>query len=79
MDYETVLGKQYDTHSLYGWSETEPSLRAMREATGKRSLVISRSTYTGAGKYAVHWLGDNRSEWPDLARSIIGWLIYPKY
>ena len=34
--------------------------------------MLSRSTYAGSGTYAGHWLGDNISKWPDLARSIPG-------
>ena len=47
-------------------------LRAAQQATGKRSIVISRSTYPSSGRYAGHWLGDNRSVWPHLHKSIIG-------
>lgn len=46
--------------------------RGMREATGDRSMVLSRSTFPGSGKYAGHWLGDNDSSWPGLHTSIIG-------
>ena len=35
-------------------------------------MVISRSTYSGTGSYAGHWLGDNHSTWEDLYRSIAG-------
>ncbi|WAR24895.1 SUIS-like protein [Mya arenaria] len=64
--------KHYDVHSLYGWSQSPPTLNAVRAATGERSIVISRSTFPGTGKYAGHWLGDNNSAWKDLRRSIIG-------
>ncbi|XP_035220406.1 sucrase-isomaltase, intestinal-like, partial [Stegodyphus dumicola] len=49
---------------------------AAETATGTRSLVISRSTYPSSGNYSGHWLGDNRSQWPDLHRSIIGMLEF---
>ena len=45
---------------------------AMREATGKRSMVVTRSTFPGTGKYGGHWLGDNDSTWADMVHSIIG-------
>ena len=47
--------------------------RAARASTGgTRSIVISRSTFPGAGKYATHWLGDNYANWDNLYYSIIG-------
>ena len=52
-----------------------PMVRAVREATGERSLVLTRSTYPGSGKVGGHWLGDNESKWPHLAESIIGTLL----
>ncbi|KAK7508259.1 hypothetical protein BaRGS_00000498, partial [Batillaria attramentaria] len=68
--------RHYDVHNLYGWSETPISLDAARAATGERSIVISRSTFPGSGKYAGHWLGDNYSAWAELRRSIIGMLEF---
>lgn len=66
----------YDVHSLYGWSQTETTLRGLRQATNKRGIVISRSTFPGSGKYAGHWLGDNSAVWPDVHLSIIGSLEF---
>ncbi|CAL1275534.1 unnamed protein product [Larinioides sclopetarius] len=68
--------RHYDVHSLYGWSQTQITLQAAEEATGYRSLVISRSTYPSSGRYAGHWLGDNKSTWDDLRYSVIGMLEF---
>ncbi|XP_052256801.1 sucrase-isomaltase, intestinal-like isoform X2 [Dreissena polymorpha] len=68
--------KHYDVHNLYGWSQTQPTLDAVRAATGERSIVITRSTFPGSGKYGGHWLGDNNSVWKELQRSIIGSLEF---
>ncbi|XP_033631820.1 sucrase-isomaltase, intestinal-like [Asterias rubens] len=70
------LGNHYDLHSLFGWSQSIQSLPAAQAATGKRSIVISRSTFPGSGKYAGHWLGDNYSQWSNLHYSIIGSLEF---
>ena len=44
----------------------------MQRATGKRSLVLSRSTFPGSGTMAGKWLGDNASIWIHMYRSIVG-------
>ena len=45
---------------------------ATAKGTGKRPLVISRSTYPSSGAFTGHWLGDNTSIWPHMKSSIIG-------
>ncbi|KAK3600456.1 hypothetical protein CHS0354_037863 [Potamilus streckersoni] len=64
--------QHYDVHSLYGWKQTEPTLSGLQTATGKRGMVISRSTYPSSGRNSGHWLGDNDSKWSNLHDSIIG-------
>lgn len=66
----------YDVHSLYGWTQSKPTLDALRELLGKRSVVISRSNYPSSGTYVGHWLGDNTSIWSHLKKNIIGLLEY---
>ncbi|XP_074657412.1 sucrase-isomaltase, intestinal-like [Tubulanus polymorphus] len=73
------LSRHYDVHSLYGWSQAPPTLIAARKATGKRSIVLSRSTFPGVGKYIAHWLGDNWSTWESLRASIIGMMEYTHF
>ena len=43
---------------------------------GVRSLVISRSTFVGSGRYTGHWLGDNASQWKHMINSIPGLLAF---
>ncbi|XP_071531841.1 maltase-glucoamylase-like isoform X2 [Panulirus ornatus] len=68
--------RHYDVHNLYGWAQTEPTHRAVKSLTGKRGLVVTRSTFPGSGHWAGHWLGDNRSNWTDMAHSITGMLEF---
>ena len=67
---------EYPCESLNTWLEKEVCIlfvyRATRKATGERSMVLSRSTFPGSGKYIGHWLGDNDSKWSHLRESIIG-------
>ncbi|GMR33125.1 hypothetical protein PMAYCL1PPCAC_03320, partial [Pristionchus mayeri] len=62
--------RMYNTHSLYGWSESRTTSAVMKKTTGKRSNVISRSTFASSGRYSGHWLGDNSATWDDLQTSI---------
>jgi len=67
----------YDTHSLYGWSQSVASYKTMQSMfPGKRSVVYSRSTYPSSGRYAVHWLGDNSADWTHMQMSIIGMIEF---
>ncbi|CAF2935123.1 unnamed protein product [Rotaria sp. Silwood2] len=66
----------YDVHNLYGWSQTKPTLDALRAATGKRGLVLPRSTFVGSGQWSGHWLGDNNATWHEMKRSIIGMIEF---
>jgi alpha-glucosidase (family GH31 glycosyl hydrolase) len=66
------LGTQYNIHTLYGHYEGMATRRAADKILGKRSLVVSRSTFAGSGRHMSHWLGDNHSTWDDLHQSIAG-------
>jgi len=68
----TYLSNEYNTHNLYGWSEGIVTKQAAEKLRGKRSVVISRSTFAGTGRHNGHWLGDNNSDYSDLYYSIPG-------
>ncbi|KAL4706223.1 hypothetical protein ACJJTC_018407 [Scirpophaga incertulas] len=59
-----------DVHDVYGLAEARSTHAALMEIRGKRPFVISRSTFSGAGRYAGHWSGDNYSGWKDMLMSI---------
>ncbi|NXA12159.1 MGA protein, partial [Sapayoa aenigma] len=70
-------GKQYDVHNLYGYSMSIATQRAIeRVFPGKRSFIISRSTFVGSGKHTGHWLGDNAAIWDHLRWAIPGMLEF---
>jgi len=79
MDAQHSWGSHYDTHSMFGWAETVPTLAGVRQATNKRGLVLSRSTFVGSGRWTAHWLGDNWSQWDNLHYSIIGMLQFNQF
>uniref|UniRef100_A0A8C0F366 alpha-glucosidase n=1 Tax=Bubo bubo TaxID=30461 RepID=A0A8C0F366_BUBBB len=68
--------RHYDVHSLYGWSQTKPTLDGLQSATKERGIVITRSTYPSSGRWAGHWLGDNIAAWDQLAKSVIGMMEF---
>ncbi|KAM3616402.1 uncharacterized protein V6R79_017274 [Siganus canaliculatus] len=81
MNSEQILSdgtkvRHYDVHSLYGWSHSKPTYDALLNVTGKRGIVVTRSTYPSSGKWVGHWLGDNFSKWDQLAKSIIGMMEF---
>ncbi|XP_068137043.1 sucrase-isomaltase, intestinal [Hyperolius riggenbachi] len=66
----------YNVHNLYGWSHSKPTYDALRNITGERGIVITRSTYPTSGQWVGHWLGDNTAAWNQVDKSIIGMMDF---
>ena len=66
---------EYDTHNLYGTMMSVATHQAILDRLpGLRALVITRSTFAGAGAHVGKWLGDNFSEWGYYRLSVAGML-----
>ncbi|XP_041515159.1 sucrase-isomaltase, intestinal [Microtus oregoni] len=77
MDAVQHWGKQYDVHSLYGYSMAIATEKAVEKVfPGKRSFILTRSTFAGSGRHAAHWLGDNTASWEQMEWSITGMLEF---
>lgn len=61
------------------WCLAVPSLshRAVKHVFGgNRSMILTRSSFPGVGKYSGHWLGDNGANWNDIKWAIPGMLEF---
>lgn len=58
-------------------ASSSPSHRALEKVFGQdRSLILTRSSFPGVGKYSGHWLGDNAANWNDIKWAIPGMLEF---
>jgi len=70
---------EYEAHSLYGFYMSKATSKYFSDKKKVRPFVITRSTYTGVGKYASHWLGDNFSTYDYLKYSVGGIYLFGMY
>lgn len=66
MEADTHLGKYYSTKTFYGNLEniaTHKALLGLNPAM--RPFIVTRSTFTGAGRVTFKWAGDNTATWGD--------------
>ena len=66
---------EYEAHSLYGFYMSKATSNYFTK-NNQRPFVLTRSTYTGVGKYAAHWLGDNFSTYEMLKLSVNGVYLF---
>uniref|UniRef100_A0A672PAN2 alpha-glucosidase n=1 Tax=Sinocyclocheilus grahami TaxID=75366 RepID=A0A672PAN2_SINGR len=76
MDAKHKWGNHYDVHSLYGYSMVLATEKYVEVFKTNRSMVFTRSSFPGVGKYAGHWLGDNAANWNDIKWAIPGMLEF---
>ncbi|MEQ2225097.1 hypothetical protein ILYODFUR_014017, partial [Ilyodon furcidens] len=77
MDAKQAWGDHYDVHSLYGYSMVLATDKALKRVFGSnRTLMLTRSSFPGVGKYSGHWLGDNGANWNDIKWAIPGMLEF---
>lgn len=71
--------------SLSLWPPSSPAgtaaaslfYRALQRVFGSnRTLMLTRSSFPGVGKYSGHWLGDNAANWNDIKWAIPGMLEF---
>lgn len=62
---------EYDVHSLYGHMGIRATYQGLTQIwPKKRPFIIARSTFSGSGRWAGHWGGDNYSKWSSMYFSI---------
>lgn len=63
--------------SLLFLLQPSPPHRALQSVFGgNRTLMLTRSSFPGVGKYSGHWLGDNGANWNDIKWAIPGMLEF---
>jgi len=62
---------ELEAHSLFGTLQVEASDHWFRE-NKMRTFIIERSSFSGMGKYASKWLGDNFSNEEFMGLSVTG-------
>ena len=70
---------EFEAHSTYGFYMSKATSNYFTKEKGTRQFIITRSTYSGVGKYASHWLGDNFSTFEMLKASISGIYLFQMY
>ncbi|GFT67959.1 maltase-glucoamylase, intestinal [Nephila pilipes] len=77
MDAVHYAGKHYDIHNLYSYYQANVTYRTLAIIIpGNRPFVLSRSTFSGSGRFVSHTLGENLSTWEQLRASIPGILKF---
>jgi len=58
-------------HNLNGFLEGIATEEFLKESTNSElTFIISRSTFSGSGRYVQHWNGDNQANFAQMRMSI---------
>lgn len=61
--------REIDFHSLYGLLQSYWT-KQWFDKKNQRAFIMSRSTFTGSGKYSQHWTGDNNADYQWMGNSV---------
>ena len=66
-DYDGNLCSHRKAHNVYGTQMARATYKGVKKyRNGQRPLIITRSAYAGAQRYASAWTGDNIASWEHL-------------
>ncbi|KAH6943657.1 hypothetical protein HPB50_025049 [Hyalomma asiaticum] len=70
MSQHLVLGPHLVAHNAVPYTQAQAAYTVLAKTSGVRPFVVSRSSYSGIGKYAGHVIHGLRPTWEDLRQSI---------
>lgn len=68
-DYDGLGANNLQGHNAFGLNMARSSFEGMKQITGLRPFVLSRSGYAGLQRYSAIWTGDNQ---PDEEHMLLG-------
>jgi len=66
---------EYDVHNLFGHMMSKTTNNFMTSTYANpdnRPFILTRSSFSGTGQFASHWLGDNWRDWNYMKYSVAG-------
>ncbi|KAL3178833.1 hypothetical protein MRX96_009505 [Rhipicephalus microplus] len=70
MSQRLALGPHLLAHNAVPYLQAQAAYTVLAKTSGVRPFVVSRSSYSGIGKYAGHFIHGLRPTWEDLRHSI---------